>query len=353
MEGKMKKIKVLVLVVLFLGMAVGNLFAQYLDVGDDPELIKIISTTEISIPKGYEFKQWSPDGEFFTISNESYQDKELKTYIFNKSGQLYKQCGGYFTLWSSDSKKIVLIDSNKSKGVLIYDIVSFSTFKTSIQIKHVYNIHQFIDDKIIHSKYDEIYEYDIKLNSSSLIFKSTTKGMVSDIYIYDNYLFFTQVLSNHEKPLFSYNMNDQKVLKKLEGYLVPIKYYLIKNKKLVFSYLDSFINFLNVNGSILFKFSERLNGEQDIRRNMGFDIMYSSLAPNGKLYAISYRHFSEYENIINSSDIYLVSLVSGKKYNLTNTSEKTELVKGWSPQGNRIVYLEFKSNKLIIAEIGK
>jgi dipeptidyl aminopeptidase/acylaminoacyl peptidase len=353
MEGKMKKIKIMVMLGLFLGTAVGNLFSQYLDVGDDPELIKIINTTEISIPKGYEFKQWSPDGEFFTISNESYQDKELKTYIFNKSGQLYKQCGGYFSLWSPDSKKIVLIDSNKSKGVLIYDIVSYNTFKTSIQIKYVYNIHQFIDDKIIYNKNNEIYEYDIKLNSSTLFYKPNIKGEVDDIKINNNCLLYTQYLNINENPLFKYNMIDKKATKILSGFIVPIKYYLTKDKKIIIEYNDSNIYFLEEKGSVLFRFSDRLHGEQDIKQDIGFDISNSSLAPNGKLYAISYRHFDESEDIINSSDIYLVSLVSNKKYNLTNTSDKTELMKEWSPQGNRIVYLEFKSKKLIIAEIGK
>ena len=347
----MKRVKVLVMLVLFLGTAVGNLFAQYLDVGDDPELIKIINTKEISIPDGYEFKQWSPDGEFFTISNESYHDKELITYIFNKSGQLKRQCAGYFSLWSPDSKKIVLIDL--IKGVWIYDIFSNDKTKTSIKIKEFNNIHQFIENKIIFSNSYEIHEYNTNLNTSSLLLKPQFHKIVFNIFFYNNSIFFSQYLNNLEKPFFKYNLIEKTKNKILSKYNEPLKFYITKDKKLIYSYWSSNIQFLDEKGNILFKFPDTLFGEQDIRRNMGFDIMNSSLAPNGKLYAISYRHFSEYEDIINSSDIYLVSLVSGKKCNLTDTPEKTELVKGWSPQGNRIVYQEFTSKKIVIALIGK
>jgi hypothetical protein len=238
------------------------------------------------------------------------------------------------------------------KGVWICNILSDDKIKTSIKIGYFYNVHQFSDDKIIYNKNDEIHEYDVKANSSRLLYKPQDGGNMRYVRKHGNCLYYIQCLNLNEKPFFIYDLTDKKATQVRSGSIVPLNYYLTNDKKLIISCIDSDIFLIDEKGNILYKFSDRLNGEQGSRPDMGFDISNSAMAPNGKLYAISYRHFHAFEDMINAGDIYLVSLVSGKKINLTNTSEKTELMKGWSPQGNRIIYQEFRSKKLIVAEIG-
>ncbi len=101
----MKKTIITILVILFLGTAVGNLFAQYLDVGDDPAKIEIASTKNIIYNGkpvgGY---AWSHDGEWFLGANND------GGYIMDKNGNFLQKLPRKFNYYQvtifSDSKRI-------------------------------------------------------------------------------------------------------------------------------------------------------------------------------------------------------------------------------------------------------
>jgi hypothetical protein len=70
----------LVVFLILVGVLTGlRLQGNYLDVGSNPEKIKVVNTQIISVPwegDGYRFKGWSPDGEFFAVArrDELYWD---------------------------------------------------------------------------------------------------------------------------------------------------------------------------------------------------------------------------------------------------------------------------------------
>jgi hypothetical protein len=75
----MKVSKLMVFLILVAVLTGLRLQGGYLDVGSNPEKIKVVGTQIISVPwegDGYRFKGWSPDGEFFAIGrrDEIYSD---------------------------------------------------------------------------------------------------------------------------------------------------------------------------------------------------------------------------------------------------------------------------------------
>ncbi|MCJ7483772.1 MAG: hypothetical protein MUO31_12515 [Thermodesulfovibrionales bacterium] len=101
----MKRVKVLAMLVLFLGTAVCNLFAQYLDVGDDPEKIEIASTKNIIYNgKSVGGYAWSHDGEWFLGANND------GGYIMDKNGAFLQKLPRKFNYGQatifSDNKRI-------------------------------------------------------------------------------------------------------------------------------------------------------------------------------------------------------------------------------------------------------
>ena len=118
----MKKIKIMVMLVLFLGTAVGNLFAQYLDVGDDPEKIQIASTKNITYNGnpvgGY---AWSYDGEWFLGANND------GGYIMDKNGAFLQKLPkkfnyGQATVFSDNKRIFYNFWENNKRYYAIYNI---------------------------------------------------------------------------------------------------------------------------------------------------------------------------------------------------------------------------------------
>ncbi|MCX6556064.1 MAG: hypothetical protein NTW95_01300 [Candidatus Aminicenantes bacterium] len=118
----MKNIKIIVMLVLFLGMAVGNLFAQYLDVGDDPTKIEIASTKNINYNGkpvgGY---VWSYDGEWFLGANND------GGYIMDKNGAFLQKLPrkfnyGQATLFSDNKRIFYNFWENKKYYYAIYNL---------------------------------------------------------------------------------------------------------------------------------------------------------------------------------------------------------------------------------------
>ena len=118
----MKRDKVLAMLVIFLGSAVGNLFAQYLDVGDDPAKIEIASTKNIIYNGkpigGY---AWSHDGEWFLGANND------GGYIMDKNGIFLQKLPrkfnyGQATLFSDNKRIFYDFWENKKHYYAIYDL---------------------------------------------------------------------------------------------------------------------------------------------------------------------------------------------------------------------------------------
>ncbi|MCJ7524780.1 MAG: hypothetical protein MUP71_06095 [Candidatus Aminicenantes bacterium] len=118
----MKKIRTMVVLGLFLGISVGNLFAQYLDVGDDPGKIEIASTKNIiynSKPVGG--YAWSHDGEWFLGANND------GGYIMDKNGAFLQKLPrkfnyGQATLFSDNKRIFYDFWENKKHYYAIYDL---------------------------------------------------------------------------------------------------------------------------------------------------------------------------------------------------------------------------------------
>jgi Tol biopolymer transport system component len=84
-----------------------------------------------------------------------------------------------------------------------------------------------------------------------------------------------------------------------------------------------------------------------------YKISASALAPNGRLLAITRGLFdSEGNPPSSSSDIWLINM-NGEMKNLTNSKDIAEIVEGWSPQGNRIIFRDYNLFKFYLMEIEK
>jgi hypothetical protein len=119
MEEKMKMIKLIMGVILaFLFFGIG-VYAEFVDLGSDPTKIEIAEIKNVAIESGYVYFAWSPDGNYFAISNS----KNKKTIIYKNDGTLFKKFNGVIKSWSQDSKKILCVDAKIGKNH-IYDILT-------------------------------------------------------------------------------------------------------------------------------------------------------------------------------------------------------------------------------------
>ena len=184
------------ILVLFLATAAGNLFAQYLDVGDDPEKIKIVSTQEIIVPSDYEFKGWSPDGEYFAFSRMEWNTNNiLKTIIFNKNGQVFKNIEGAIHLWFPDSKNILAvfgeIDFEKlnilTEGKIRLNIYQGSHERAVEDFIYCINVDR---GSILYSVDENIYEYEIATGEPGLLHRAEN-WQITRLCSFKNLLFYT------------------------------------------------------------------------------------------------------------------------------------------------------------------
>jgi tricorn protease-like protein len=121
-------------------------------------------------------------------------------------------------------------------------------------------------------------------------------------------------------------------------------YVFITRKNKVIIYFDGYDseNFIDVKGSAAFNFSSSVFQTSQKKFDeypIGAHLDFLSFSPNGNIIAASVCKFNSDKCEFYFSDIYLVNR-SGKMTKLTNTKDKKELVLGWSPQGNKIIYCD-------------
>ncbi|MGD2092677.1 MAG: hypothetical protein PVH61_41305 [Candidatus Aminicenantes bacterium] len=271
----MNESKLMVLLVL-VGVLTGlRLQGEYLEVGTNPEKIKVVNTQIISVPwerYGFRFKGWSPDGEYFAVArrDEFYGDAARnklrvdETMVFTKEGQLHKKYSGAAIKWSPDSNSILLIfgdDEFRLQNIKTGHLVKFNP--TFIGTYDAYRERFVVDfvpatGNLIYYRLNEIFEYDFSTNKSSLIY-TTPSGNLHDLkYITKDILFF-RLSKKGKLSLYIYELHKydfkNKTLKKIFPHGISrVHYFMSKSNRLII-YFNSSVNeysyFIDEDGKIL------------------------------------------------------------------------------------------------------
>ncbi len=347
-EGKMNKIKIMGMLVLFLGTAVGNLFAQYLDVGENPERVVIKNITSIIVPiykyESYrQFAGWSPDGEDFAFK---LNDKK-KTLLFRKNGEFFKEIDGLISLWLLDSQRIIVKDIKGN--YFITNIINSGKVSIGINYSIVEICNNPMNGNIIFqdSQYN-IVELDVNSLEVKII-SNKNKEYFRHIQLLSNICLFY----SKSGSVFKFDLNTNLKNNISKGNIK--KYFMLRDKNyLVIVSQGLSFSILNEDGkeilkqNILFK-----RGDPGLTSTIDdiYRINHIALAPNGKLLAITRGLFdSEGYRPTSSADIWLINM-NGKTVKLTDTQNMVEYVQGWSPQGDKIIFLDARSSKFYLMEI--
>ncbi|MGD2092955.1 MAG: hypothetical protein PVH61_42730 [Candidatus Aminicenantes bacterium] len=192
---------------------------------------------------------------------------------------------------------------------------------------------------------NEIFEYDFSTEKSKLIYTAPGRWLYNLKFISDNLYF--RLSKNDVTPLFKYDFNSNTLKKIFPQDISRVHYFMSKSNRLII-YFDSSVNvysyFIDENGKNLFKIDGLIFDTPENRSNEYLNLDFTSFAPNGKLFAATIGEFTEVYDEVITADVYLFNL-SGKMVKLTKTDDKMELVSGWSPQGNKLIYFENKEKK--------
>jgi Tol biopolymer transport system component len=354
-----KLMALLVLVGVLTGL---RLQGDYLDVGTNPEKIKVVDTQIIDVQwegDGYRFKGWSPDGEYFAVARRDRFDpgdaknknRVDETMVFTKEGQLHKKYSGAAIIWSPDSKSILLIfgrDEFRLQNIKTGQIVKFQpTFIGTYDAYRESFVVDFVPEtgNLIYYRHNEIFEYDFSTAQSKQIYTAPGRKMHELKFIPDT-LFFNLHIGDVfllYKYDFKYN-----TLKKIFPQDISTVYYFISKSNRLIIYFDSSVNeysyFIDEDGKILFKIKGFIFDSPENRSDEYINLDFTSFAPNGKIFAATIGEFTEVVDEVITADVYLFNL-SGKMVKLTKTGDRMELVSEWSPQGNKLIYFENKEKK--------
>jgi len=359
---KMNVSKLMVLLIM-VGVLTGlRLQGEYLNVGSDPEKIKVVSTQIISVPwegDGYRFKGWSPDGEFFAVArrdeispDEAKNKKRAdETMVFTKEGQLYKKFSGAAILWSPDSTSILLIfgkDEFRLQNIKTDQSLKFCpTFMSSLDRYRERFVVDFVQatGNLIYYRQNEIFEYDFSTGKSKLIYTAPGRW-IHDLKFIPDTLFFSVKVKN-EALLYRYDLKNNFIKKIFPHDISAVYYFTSKlDQQIIYFYsnVNDYIYFIDGDGKNLFEVKYFLVDRTGNRSDEYINLEFTSFAPNGKLFAATLGKFTEKVDEVISADVYLFNL-SGKMAKLTKTVDRMELVSGWSPQGNQFIYFENKEKK--------
>jgi hypothetical protein len=325
-----------------------NLFAQYLDVGDDPDRISIKNIKALDVPvfKYKEYRQfagWSPDGEYFAFK---LSDKK-KTIIFKKNGEFFKEIDGVISLWLLDSQRIILRDTKGNYCIL--NIINSG--KVSIGIN--YSIVEICNNPMNGNIIFQDNQYNIvELDVNSLEVKGIStkiKEIINNIQLMSNNCLFYTISGS----VFKLDLNTNLKSNISKGYIE--KYYMLRDKKyLVIISQGLSFSIFNEDGreilrqNILFK-----QGKPGLPSTIDdtYIINHIALSPNGKLLAITRGLFdSEGYRPTSSADIWLINM-KGKSTKLTNSQNILEVVEDWSPQGDEIIFKDLNTNQFYLMKI--
>ncbi len=313
------------------------------------------------VPSDYEFKGWSPDGEYFAFSRMEWNTNNiLKTIIFNKNGQVFKNIEGAIHLWFPDSKNILAVFSEIDFEKL--NILTGGKIRLNIyQGSHERAVEDFIycinvdRGSILYSVDENIYEYEIATGEPRLLHRAEN-WQITRLFSFKNLLFYTVHCCDAEYKNCKY-----------KNYKFDISNGKLEN---IFPIVNDFHCFVPNNNKIVIYFSVmgdrnlyfydhfskllgKINGFPYYPQNeSGIYFEDSSFAPNGKIFAASLENIGDDEEDIKSADILLINL-QGKFKQITDTKDKKELVKGWSPEGAKILYYDAAGKKYYLTTISK
>jgi Tol biopolymer transport system component len=196
---------------------------------------------------------------------------------------------------------------------------------------------------LIYYRFNEIFEYDFSTNKSSLIYSAPGRNLHELKFIPEK-LFFNL----HKDDLFLLYKYDfkNKTLKKIFPNDITTAYYFMAKSNRLIIYFHSGVDhyFIDEYGKNLFRVKALIFDSPVNRSDEFINLDFTSFAPNGKLFAATIGQFTEVVDEVITADVYLFNL-SGKMVKLTKTDDRMELVCGWSPQGNKLVYFENKEKK--------
>ena len=359
--------------ILFLFMGYTFSYSNYLDVGSIPENIKITLINEIQVPSGCTFKSWSPDGNFFAFSrrdefnsNSSNSTRMDKSIIFYNNGNVYKKIDGSILFWSNDSKEVFLI-----KGRTKYLKFNFYTnISQNVQVD-LENSHSLYNEEFFHGfnptngnlfyhKKNTLYEYNFTSKTSTLIFTFPGNNIDNATMINADSILVTLIDSNDKSFVYKLNMSKKSYKKFFPENISDIKIDSIRNNKylvLIDSGLSTYLYCLDLNGNYLLKLKGRPFSTPDDWNDICIQLDLSSFAPNGKILSTTIGEVHEDEIVgesgrllFKSGDIYLIGM-NGKLVNVSNTKDKIEMVLGWSPQGDKLIYYEQIDKKYYLSKI--
>jgi hypothetical protein len=349
----MKKIKILVLLVLFLGTAVSSLFAQYLDVGDDPTKIEIASTKNIvhngKPVGGY---AWSHDGEWFLGANND------GGYIMDKNGVFLQKLPRKFNYYQvtifSDNKRIFyeFEDSVTSKDH--YTIYNLQTKQETVlpidsQKEHFLDISpqgEILFMQVVVVSRKNTYKF-ISFNTETG--SRQELGVISGVRIYyvdfGNFRYLDKknlilLVSDKDAELEKYDFTTNKFSNITTFEISKPSYSRLRDGRYVIATTsDDLVYLFEVNGTLLGKFSALFDrGEPDeygINPDLipGYDISDRALAPNGKLILLHMeRRSGEGDN--QSEEVYLFNF-KGKSVRFSIPYPFFSSL--WNSQGDRLL----------------
>ncbi len=348
---------------------------NYLDVGNDPMKLYVKKITRIEVSERYQFEAFSITGNYigFTYGNE--KEKKLETIICNKDGKFYKRLNGIGIIkWVNDDNKIIGYDF--TKNIIIFDIRTGKKRILPINFNNTkggtYNMFRNSFMFVYEGKDNELYEYDIEKGKINFLYNSNYKE-IKPIALSKNeigYLEFKFKKSTIIK-IWRVNLRNKKKTKIYEfesSYPYAYSFY-TRNKKaiVIFEKKNGYICIGDMNGNLLFRVKIRIWDDEDrgIRTIDQLDYNYLALSPNGKILAISSVGMSDFEEsdegvenvkyeiadivILNSSNKNKVKFLPEEG---EQNKHSYELVKAWSPSGDRIIYLDAKDNRYYIMKIG-
>jgi Tol biopolymer transport system component len=199
---------------------------------------------------------------------------------------------------------------------------------------------------LIYYRINEIFEYDFSTDKSKLIYTAPGRLIHEPKFIPDT-LFFNLHMDD-VFLLYKYDFKNN-TLKKVFPHGISKAYYFMSKSNLLIIYFHSGVDhyFIDEYGKNLFKVKALIFDSPENRSDEFINLDFTSFAPNGKLFAATIGQFTEVVDEVITADVYLFNL-SGKMVKLTKTDDRMELVSGWSPQGNKLIYFENKEKKYYI-----
>jgi hypothetical protein len=358
--GKMKTIKLIMSTILALLVFGIGVYAEYVDLGSDPTKLEIAEIKDVKIESGYKYFAWSPDGNYFAVSNS----KIIRTIIYKNDGTMFKEFNGVIRSWSKDSKKIYCIDAKIGKNH-IYEILTgvqkdldYFSYERCMSFYKDNNYLVYFTRKISNGlKYADIKIRNINTTAEKILF-STQASSNSELnfdmkYFSDENIFYT-------KDEFQNSGRPKRYLYKLDlikGTEEKIKlnysihgFIQLDNSKIIFitSDVKGICYFLDENFQLVGKIAYDID---DVFLNKGKEfvpgetrvLIDRNIIPNGKMVILTKGTYDYHEMPIYEF-LYIYDFKGNSKK--LNVPKPVHLL-GIAPNGYQVLVLVADSFKLV------